>query len=144
MSFITNIGARVLDGFHEYADPEYVQKKDEAREKIQEMKLMSLAGIVTSVVLAILGITIAAAGSAVAALPIISASLLLGYTFYNINKTFTNMEEVNDNPKQFQNYVGFGGINEKKMKSQLSKGTFCFEWFINHLVKQMTEKKSAS
>lgn len=139
-SFISSF----MENVHENIDPSYIREKEETKKQLQSIGLISTAILVASIALVIFGVALTASGgfSAIIGLPIILVSLPLGYLSFNAYKVTKNISDIEDNPKEYQRFIGWDLIWDKqKIKKKLEQETFCFSWIVDVAVEEMGKSK---
>lgn len=122
--------ADTIEYAHESSEPKYAQMKNNALESCRQVEMASTAVLITSVALAIFGLTAGSFG-----LPIIFVAVPLCFFSYNGSRTFANLNDVINNPKRYLNLSGSDNdFNTRKLKGKLVEGTFCFHWAIDYCV----------
>ncbi|MBA3816436.1 MAG: hypothetical protein H0X29_07950 [Parachlamydiaceae bacterium] len=127
---MVNFVSSFIESIHENIDPSYLKDKDQAKKNLKQIGLTSTATLVTSIVFGILGISLTASGAAIG-LPLILVSLPIGYLSFNVYNVSKNINDILDNPKDYQRlFVLDPGYDKQKIKTKLEQGTFCFSWII--------------
>lgn len=114
----------VTEKIYRNIDTSYI-KKEESKEILQDVGMVSTAVLTASLALTIMGMTITGGFA------LIAISLPLGYLSYNACKVAENMQDVINNYKEYEllKLVDQNLVNQK-LKKKLSEGTFCFWWMI--------------
>ena len=129
---------------HENIDSAYKKQKEEVKDCLQKVGLLSTATMAASIALGILGITCAATGglAAVVGVPLILVSLPLGYLAYNGYRIAENLNDIVANPKKYQVSFGLeGALDKDKVKEKLKENTFGFSWIISAVIDQLSKNK---
>lgn len=138
MNFISSF----LENTHENIDSSYVKEKKEMKKKIRTVGLITTATFLISVIFAIFGIAISTASlwGAIIGLPIILVSLLTSYLSYNGYKISKNINDIINNPKKHQKFLGLKSVFDKqKIKDKLEKDTIFFSWIIELFVEEISK-----
>lgn len=128
---------------HENIDPEYKKQKEEMKDGLQKMGLLSTAGVASSIALGILGIALTASGglAAIVGVPLILVSLPLGYLAYNAYRVAENLNDIVDNPIKFHApFTLEKAFDKQKIKEKLKENTFGFSWIIDFAIDQLSKK----
>lgn len=134
--------ASFLENIHETVDPAYLEAKEANKKGIQFVGFIATATFVASVASAIFGmaLTVSSGFGAILGAPIILVSLPIGYASYNAAKVSKNINDIIDNPKEYQKLFGLHQVFDKqKIKKKLEQETFCFSWAVNVVVEAMVK-----
>lgn len=131
MSLGENISLAV-NQIRRHLDPVYVSQYREEKEACRVVGMVSLAGIVGSVALGILGFSLTACGgiAVVIGVPLLLASLPAGYLSYNCYTISKNVLEIVNNPSAYR-ILGLGPADRQKIRSKLGEGTFLCNWAVD-------------
>jgi hypothetical protein len=131
MSLGENISSAV-NQIRRHLDPVYVSQYREEKEACRRVGMVSLASIVGSVALDILGFSLATCGgiAAVIGASLLLASLPIGYLAYNCYTLSKNVLEIVNNPSAYR-ILGLGPADRQRIRSKLGEGTFLCNWAVD-------------
>lgn len=134
---IRNFISSFVEKVHEKIDPSYLKKKENVRQNLMTVGLVSTASLVMSTAFGIFGIALtnSAKTSVLAGLSVLLVSLPMGYLSYNVYKVSGNAKSIIDDPKLYwdplKSEKGLKGANIQKVKRKLEEGTIGFSWVID-------------
>lgn len=130
---------RTYNGTH---DPSTINKQKAcARQGLIHGQLLATVGLIVGVALTALGLATAASGALFASFFIFSISLPLCYLSYNAIQVTENMKDINEHPGFYRPYLGImDHFDQTKLRQQLTKNTFCFEWIVDFAIQELVKK----
>lgn len=126
--------------------PSFEQKKQDCQKDLLRFQTVSAAALVANITFTTVGF-----GFCLARWPFTGSGFLLlnvplSYCTYNLYRSLDNARDVIQNPKNYV-IIHQGStdrqVDNDKVKAQITKGTFCFEWFY-HLVISYLKSKPAT
>jgi hypothetical protein len=124
--------ASAVDRIRRDIDPLYPNQFSEEKEDCRVLQLVAVAGIVGSVALAILGffLSVPSGIAAIIGIPLLFASLPIGYVSYNLYTISKNMLEIFNNHSYYR-ALGLGYFDRQRVVSRLETGTFFADWAVD-------------
>jgi len=137
--YFPNTLLRIIETIH----PASAEKKAECLRLCDAGKAYSLAALITSIALAIIGAACCIMGKYLFGIPLVLFSLPLCYFSYNFYHTFEKSKDFCQNPL---NYVLTNGLhfspNLNEIKNRLKFNTIYFGWLIDYLIARIRRKKT--
>lgn len=116
-------------------DPQYVKTQQVWRGLAVTGSVCSIACLVTTVGLTILGLNKYAAGKIYEGSSLIFRNVALSCFFYNCYRASNNLQQVADSPISYSNRNPLQpAYDHKKIKECVLKDTFFFEWFVDLVI----------
>lgn len=113
----------------------------EVKRSLRSCSIIAVIGMIVAVSLAIIGIALTATGCPGAGVPLLILSVPLGYFSYNGYKVCANAIDVIANFKDYHKLLGLAGVDEKQIKTRLSRDTFCFDYAVDHMVSALANTR---
>jgi hypothetical protein len=132
--------ASFVDQVSRSENPEYDPYKEE-KQNCRILEMVSVAGIVGTVALAIIGFSLATSSGIVAfiGVDLLIACLPIGYAAYNLYTISKNMLEIANNHGAYR-IVGVGSFDRQRLKDRLEAGTFFCDWAVDAITDSMIRK----
>jgi len=117
--------------------PDFQSKKTVCQNDLLRFQTVSAAAFVANITFTTIGF-----GFCLARWPFIGSGFLLvnvplTYCTYNLYRSLENARDVIQNPKSYviiPQGTSDRKVDNDKIKAQITKGTFCFEWFCNVVI----------
>ena len=118
-----------VEGLHEL-NPDYAHKKESAQDKVDWAYWISVAGLITTVCLALLGVALLATGNTGAGVFIFMVTLPAFYLSYNNYTISANFRELLENPSRYRVGYLLPIFDRKHVREKISQGTFLAGWIV--------------